>query len=109
MSFPEPQNLLSENGELRKELQSENCQLSFDDITDVGGCGCFINDSTYEVVEFILKYFGISKLKLLTNNPRKIESLGDIHIIERLPIKIKSNPHNEGYLKVKKDQMGHLL
>ena len=61
------------------------------------------------VVEFILKYFGIDKLKLLTNNPRKIESLGNIQIVERLPIKITANPHNEAYLQVKKDQMGHLL
>lgn len=38
--------------ELRLELEGENCQLSFDDITDVGGCGCFVNDSTYGVLEF---------------------------------------------------------
>jgi len=67
------------------------------------------DERTYEVVEFILKHFGIKKLKLLTNNPKKIDSLGDIEIIEILPIKITPNPHNEGYLKVKKEQMGHLL
>ncbi len=67
------------------------------------------DERTYEVVEFILKHFGITQLKLLTNNPRKIESLGEIKIVERLPIQIKSNPYNEGYLKVKKDQMGHFL
>ncbi len=67
------------------------------------------DERTYEVVEFILHHFGIKKLKLLTNNPKKIESLGDIEIVERLPIKITPNPHNEGYLQVKKDQMGHLL
>ena len=81
----------------------------FDTIEANHQLGFKADERTYEVVEFILKYFGISKLKLLTNNPRKIESLGDIKIVERLPIKIKSNPHNEGYLKVKKDQMGHLL
>ena len=57
----------------------------------------------------MLKYFEIDKLKLLTNNPRKLESLGDIEIVERLPIQIEPNPHNEGYLQVKKDQMGHML
>jgi len=67
------------------------------------------DERTYEVVEFILNHFGIKKLKLLTNNPKKIESLGDIKIVERLPIQITPNPHNEGYLQVKKDQMGHLL
>lgn len=67
------------------------------------------DERTYEVVEFILNHFGIKKLKLLTNNPKKIDSLGDIEIIERLPIQITPNPHNEGYLQVKKEQMGHLL
>jgi GTP cyclohydrolase II len=67
------------------------------------------DERTYEVVEFILHHLGIKKLKLLTNNPTKIESLSDIQIEERLPIKITPNPHNEAYLKTKKEQMGHLL
>lgn len=67
------------------------------------------DERTYEIVEFILNHFGIKKLKLLTNNPKKIESLDKIEIVERLPIQITSNPHNEAYLKVKKEQMGHLL
>ena len=81
----------------------------FDTVEANHQLGFKADERTYEVVEFILKYFGIEKLKLLTNNPRKIESLGNIEIVERLPIQIQSNPHNEGYLKVKKDQMGHLL
>ena len=67
------------------------------------------DERTYEIVAFILKHFGIEKLKLLTNNPAKMESLNDIEIIERIPIQIPPNPHNEAYLKTKKDQMGHLL
>jgi len=67
------------------------------------------DERTYEVVEFILKHFGITKLKLLTNNPAKIDSLQDIEIVERIPIQIMPNPHNEGYLQAKKEQMGHLL
>jgi len=81
----------------------------FDTVEANHQLGFKADERTYEVVEFILKYFAIKKLKLLTNNPRKLESLGNIEIIERLPIKIQSNPHNEAYLKVKKDQMGHLL
>ena len=81
----------------------------FDTVAANHQLGFKADERTYEVVEFILKFFGVTQLKLLTNNPRKIESLGDIKIIERLPIQIKSNPHNEGYLKVKKDQMGHFL
>ena len=67
------------------------------------------DERTYEIVEFILKYFDIKKLKLLTNNPTKIESLPDINIVERIPIQITANPYNEKYLKTKKDQLGHLL
>jgi GTP cyclohydrolase II len=61
------------------------------------------------VVEFILNHFGIKEMKLLTNNPKKVESLRGIEIIERLPIQITPNPHNEGYLQTKKEQLGHLL
>lgn len=64
---------------------------------------------TYEMVEYILNYYKIKKIKLLTNNPKKIEAIKGIEITERLPIVIKSNSHNENYLNVKKNQMGHLL
>ena len=67
------------------------------------------DERSYEVVEFILEHFGINSIKLLTNNPKKIESLEGINIVERRPIIIKSNQHNEGYLKTKKEQMGHLF
>ena len=81
----------------------------FDTVEANHQLGFKADERTYEVVEFILKYLGIKKLRLLTNNPRKIESLGEIEIVERLPIQITPNPYNEEYLKVKKDQLGHLL
>jgi len=71
--------------------------------------GFSADERTYEIVEFILAHFGITRLKLLTNNPRKIESLHGVEIVERLPIQIVSNPYNENYLKTKKEQLGHLL
>ncbi len=67
------------------------------------------DERTYEIIEYILDYFKIKNIRLLTNNPSKIESLKNINIIERIPIKIKPNPYNENYLKVKKEQLGHLL
>jgi GTP cyclohydrolase II len=67
------------------------------------------DERTYEMVEYILDFYGIKKIKLLTNNPKKIESLGDIEILERVPIVTLSNRHNEDYLKIKKSKMGHLL
>ncbi len=83
--------------------------LGLDTVAANHQLGFRADERTYEVVEFILNYFGITKLKLLTNNPAKMESLPGINIVERIPIQIIPNPHNKNYLQVKKDQMGHLL
>jgi len=61
------------------------------------------------MVEKILAHFKITKIRLLTNNPKKIESLKGVEIVERLPIIVEANPHNEAYLQTKKSKMGHLL
>jgi GTP cyclohydrolase II len=83
--------------------------LGLDTVAANHQLGFRADERTYEVVEFILHHLGIRKLKLLTNNPAKMESLSDIEIVERLPIRIEPNPHNEAYLKTKKEQMGHIL
>jgi len=67
------------------------------------------DERTYEIVEYILNYFNIKKIELLTNNPSKIESLKNIEITKRIPIIMNANPYNKEYLEVKKNQMGHLL
>jgi GTP cyclohydrolase II len=67
------------------------------------------DERTYEIVETILEHFGIKKIRLLTNNPKKMSSLSSVKIVERIPIRIDSNPYNEDYLSVKKSQLGHLL
>jgi len=64
---------------------------------------------TYDVVEQILDYMGIEKIKLLTNNPSKVMALKSVEVVERVPLKIKSNEHNKEYLDAKRDQMGHIL
>ena len=71
--------------------------------------GFSADERTYEMVEFIMDFYNIKRIKLLTNNPKKIESLKGVEIVERIPITVKPNPHNENYLKVKKEKMGHLL
>ncbi len=81
----------------------------FDTVEANHQLGFRADERTYEIVETILKHFKIKKIQLLTNNPTKIESLKNIEITKRIPIKIDSNPYNEKYLQVKKDQMGHLL
>ncbi len=71
--------------------------------------GFSADERTYEMVERVLTHFGIKRIRLLTNNPKKIESLEGVEIVERLPIIVESNPHNEAYLQTKKKRMGHLL
>jgi 3,4-dihydroxy 2-butanone 4-phosphate synthase/GTP cyclohydrolase II len=69
------------------------------------------DERTYEIAAWILKDLGITKLRLLTNNPRKMSSLSDagIDIIERIPLKIEPSDDNRRYLRTKKDVLGHLL
>jgi len=59
----------------------------------------------------MLTSLGLSKIKLMTNNPRKIIGLEGygIEIVERVPIKIEPNPHNKKYLDTKNKKLGHIL
>ena len=65
----------------------------------------------YGVVAQILREIGISKIRLLTNNPVKrvgLEGYG-LEIVENVPIEITPNQYNERYLRTKKERMGHTL
>jgi GTP cyclohydrolase II len=69
------------------------------------------DDRDYSIVGHIFNDLGVKKLKLITNNPKKIqyvESLG-VEIVERIPAITKSNKYNEAYLFTKKEHMGHML
>ncbi|MBT6723841.1 MAG: GTP cyclohydrolase II [Planctomycetaceae bacterium] len=61
----------------------------------------------------ILKDLGLSKLRLLTNNPKKIEAFNlrgyDVQVVDQVPIVSAANEHNEKYLETKRDKMGHHL
>jgi 3,4-dihydroxy 2-butanone 4-phosphate synthase/GTP cyclohydrolase II len=59
----------------------------------------------------ILYDLGIRKMRLLTNNPKKVIGLEGygLEIVEQLPISLPSNPHNEKYLETKRTRMGHTL
>jgi 3,4-dihydroxy 2-butanone 4-phosphate synthase/GTP cyclohydrolase II len=59
----------------------------------------------------ILVDLGLKTIRLLTNNPKKVVGLEGygLKIVEQVPIKVKPNPHNERYLKAKREKMGHLL
>jgi 3,4-dihydroxy 2-butanone 4-phosphate synthase/GTP cyclohydrolase II len=59
----------------------------------------------------ILADLGIKKIRLLTNNPKKVVGLEGygLEIVEQVPIKIRPNPHNERYLNTKRVKLGHWL
>ena len=73
------------------------------------GFGADMRD--YSILKPMLDHLAISKLRLMTNNPRKIaalEALG-VQVVERLPLRSDSNPHNEKYLNTKGEKLGHLF
>ncbi|MEM1442443.1 MAG: bifunctional 3,4-dihydroxy-2-butanone-4-phosphate synthase/GTP cyclohydrolase II [Verrucomicrobiota bacterium] len=59
----------------------------------------------------ILHDLGVRKIRLMTNNPRKVVGLDghSLEIVEKVPIRIDPNPHNERYLSTKRDKLGHHL
>lgn len=65
----------------------------------------------YWVGAQILKDLGVNSLRLLTNNPEKIEGLSDfgLEIVDRVPIEIEPQKYDRGYLKTKKVKMGHIF
>ena len=65
----------------------------------------------YGIGAQILADLGIKKIRLLTNNPKKIVGLEGygLEVVERVPIRVKPNKHNKNYLKTKREKLGHLL
>jgi 3,4-dihydroxy 2-butanone 4-phosphate synthase/GTP cyclohydrolase II len=59
----------------------------------------------------ILRSLGVTHLKLLTNNPKKIVGLGGygLTVVEQVPIEVPANIHNLSYLTTKRDKLGHIL
>ena len=65
----------------------------------------------YGIGAQILRDLGVGKMRLLTNNPKKIIGLTGygLEVVERVPLEISPNRHNERYLSVKRDKLGHLI
>ncbi|WP_080905205.1 bifunctional 3,4-dihydroxy-2-butanone-4-phosphate synthase/GTP cyclohydrolase II [Parabacteroides sp. Marseille-P3160] len=69
------------------------------------------DERDYGIGAEILRRVGVSKMRLLTNNPVKrvgLEAYG-LQVTENIPIEITPNPYNEFYMKTKKERMGHIL
>ena len=69
------------------------------------------DERLYYPVKEILKQLNVNSIKLITNNPKKIDHLTNlgIKVVERIPIKIKANKYNTKYLKTKSKKSGHIL
>jgi GTP cyclohydrolase II len=59
----------------------------------------------------MLKALGVNKVRLLSNNPEKVEALqrAGVEVVERVPCEVSPSPHAEEYLKTKKEKLGHLF
>jgi 3,4-dihydroxy 2-butanone 4-phosphate synthase/GTP cyclohydrolase II len=73
--------------------------------------GFKMDERDYGVGAQILRNLGISKMRLMTNNPKKRAGLigYGLEVVENIPIEIASNPHNEAYLRTKRDKMDHAI
>jgi len=84
--------------ELGRDTVEANLELGFG-----------MDERDYGVGAQILRHLGVSKMRLMSNNPRKRAGLlgYGLEVVDTVPIEIKSNPHNEKYLQTKKDKLGH--
>lgn len=73
------------------------------------GFGADMRD--YSILRPMFEHFGISQVRLMTNNPRKIQALEKqgVTVIERVQHETGRNPHNQHYLETKRGKLGHLL
>jgi 3,4-dihydroxy 2-butanone 4-phosphate synthase/GTP cyclohydrolase II len=73
--------------------------------------GFAMDERDYGVGAQILRDLGVQKIRLISNNPKKRAGLlgYGLEIVESLAIEVESNPHNEKYLKTKRDKMGHTI
>lgn len=73
--------------------------------------GLPVDSRNYAVAFQILKHMGIDKVRLLTNNPLKVDAMAQygIKVTERIPLLVNTTPENQTYLKTKQEKLGHFL
>ncbi len=73
--------------------------------------GFKMDERDYGVGAQIIRSLGVRKMRLMTNNPTKRAGLigYGLEVVENVPIEIPFNPHNERYLRAKRDKMGHTI
>ncbi|HJV72960.1 MAG TPA: GTP cyclohydrolase II [Noviherbaspirillum sp.] len=73
--------------------------------------GLPVDTRDYQVAARILEHLGVKTIRLMTNNPKKMQKLADsgMHVVERIPVLTAHTPHNVGYLRTKQEKLGHML
>ena len=97
---------------LMEKMRAYKLQENGMDTIDANIClGHQADERDYGVGAQILQHIGITKMRLMTNNPVKrvgLEAYG-LSVVENVPIEVTPNPYNEFYLHTKKERMGHTL
>ena len=97
---------------LMEKMKAYKLQENGMDTIDANLClGHKADERDYGVGAQILQNIGITKMRLMSNNPVKrvgLEAYG-LSVVENVPIEVNPNPYNEFYLKTKKERMGHIL
>ncbi len=96
---------------LTKKLQAYQLQQHGCDTVEANEkLGLPVDAREYSIAAKILKSFNINAVRLLTNNPKKIQELEKYGIkVQRVSLEVKSSRYNQKYLKTKKEKLGHLL
>ena len=83
----------------------------FDTVDANTRLGFAVDARDFGVAAAMLRLIGQRRIRLMTNNPAKVEALREVgvEVIERVPHQLPPNPHNERYLATKRDRTGHLL
>ncbi|MCG1498991.1 3,4-dihydroxy-2-butanone-4-phosphate synthase [Staphylococcus epidermidis] len=98
-------------GLINKLRAYELIEKGYDTVTANLALGFDEDLRDYHVAAEILKYFDISEINLLSNNPKKFEGLEDygIEIVERIELIVPETQYNHSYMETKKNKMGHLI
>jgi GTP cyclohydrolase II len=97
---------------LMAKLQAYELQDSGLDTVEANERLGFKNDyRDYTLPAEILKALGVTRVRLLSNNPEKVDALerAGVRVVERVPCEVTPSPHAEEYLKTKKEKLGHLF
>ncbi|HYR83438.1 MAG TPA: GTP cyclohydrolase II [Terriglobia bacterium] len=97
---------------LMNKLQAYELQDSGHDTVEANHhLGFEADHRNYQLCAEVLHHFGVDRVRLMSNNPRKFEALqaAGIQVAERVPIEIAPSERTENYLKTKKAKLGHML